>query len=85
MQILSDLLISRGIDPAGLDKHKRCDICRKHGPDLHQDYSCSEPICRILWGDLADLHWKESASEEKGSSSSLRKKLDPNKLTRYLR
>jgi hypothetical protein len=84
LPILSDLLISRGIDPAGLDKHKRCDVCRKHGPDLHPDYSCSKPVCSTLWGDLADIYWKESEDGD-GSGSSLREKLDPNRLTKYLR
>ncbi len=65
MQILSDLLVSRGIDPAGLERHERCDVCRKNGPDLYQDYQCIEAVCRDLWGDLADLHWKKAPSEEK--------------------
>jgi len=83
LPILSDLLISRGIDPVGLDKHKRCDVCRKHGPDLQEDYSCSKNVCTMLWGELAEIYWKEPEGDESGSS--LRKKLDPNRLTRYLR
>ena len=59
MQILADLLIARGIKPAQLEKHKRCEICRKNGPALHESYACTETICRELWGDLADAHWKK--------------------------
>jgi hypothetical protein len=65
LQILSDLLISRGINPATLEKHKRCEICRENGPGLHEGYECSEGVCRDLWGELASPYWKTPASEEK--------------------
>ena len=85
MPILSDLIISRGIDPSALDKHKRCDICRKNGPEILNDYRCCEEVCRKLWGDLAELHWKESEPVDGDSRGSIRSKLDPNRITRYLR
>jgi len=65
VQILFDLLISRGIDPAALDKHKRCEICRSNGPQVHRNYVCSEGVCRDLWGHLADLHWAKTGKKRK--------------------
>jgi len=65
VQILSDLLISRGIDPVALDKQKRCEVCRSNGPRLHENYACSEGVCRGLWGDLADLHWAKAGGRRK--------------------
>lgn len=64
MQVLSDLLISRGIDPAGLENYRRCEICRMHGPELHKEYQCNENVCRDLWGDLARLHWEKPSEED---------------------
>lgn len=65
MQILADLLIARGIKPSELDKQRRCDICRKYGPLLRDDYACTETVCRELWGDLADAHWKKAEADRR--------------------
>ncbi len=65
MQILSDLLISRGIDPERLERHKRCEVCRRNGPQLYEGYACSERVCRDLWGDLADRHWTKAGKPRK--------------------
>ena len=73
MQILADLLIARGIKPAELDKQKRCDICRRHGPLLRDDYACTETICRELWGDLADAHWKKAEPDERDGKGVMEK------------
>lgn len=65
MQLLSDLLISRGIDPSTLEKDERCRICRIHGPELHDNYECSEEVCHDLWGELGRLHWETNTEREK--------------------
>ena len=65
MPILSDLLVSRGVDPASLENYKRCDICRRHGPKVLKSYACTEEVCRELWGDLADRHWKSTDQRKK--------------------
>ena len=65
MPILSDLLVARGIKPAQLEKRKRCEICRKNGPALRKSYACTETICRELWGDLADAHWRKMEPGER--------------------
>ncbi len=67
MPILSDLLISRGIKPSRLDKQKRCDICRRHGPELYEGYQCNERVCGDLWGELSDLHWRSQQTGTKKS------------------
>ncbi len=65
MQILADLLISRGIKPSQLSKHKRCDMCRECGPGLLESYACTESVCAELWGDLALDHWKRASKPAK--------------------
>ncbi len=65
MNLLSHLLLSRGIDPSSLEKEERCRICRKYGPQLDDQYECSEQVCYELWGDLSMLHWEKESDEEK--------------------
>ena len=65
MPILSDLLLSRGVKPDSLENYERCEICRKHGPAVLPSYVCSEEVCRELWGDLADRHWKKKEQRKK--------------------
>jgi hypothetical protein len=65
LQILSDLLISRGIKPSELSKEKRCKVCREYGPDLHESYTCTEAVCSELWGSLAREHWRPQEPPKK--------------------
>jgi len=66
VQLLSDLLMAQGVDPAKLEKHKRCEVCRSHGPQLLEHYTCSEEVCTELWGEKISLiHWSKQSEGKK--------------------